>query len=105
MNIALDWDHTFTRDTRSWQKFIDMMTLAGHRVWIVTSRGLDTPIEFVPSNIEGVVYCEYVAKKVVTQKQGISIDVWCDDDPRWIEESFVDSSPVSGPLIFSWQKE
>lgn len=101
MNIGLDWDHTFTRDTRSWEKFITMMTLAGHKIWIVTARGPDTPVEYVPENIEGVVYCEYVAKKVVTRNMGVSIDVWIDDDPQWIEKGFVEGDQDGvKPMLF-----
>lgn len=90
MNIALDWDNTYTRDTHDWQRFIELFE-GLHNIWIVTSRGEDTPIEFIPDYIEGVVYCNYRAKKLVTEKRGIKIDIWIDDDPKWIEEGFVES--------------
>lgn len=84
MKIGLDWDGTFTADGRFWDDFLKLAERYGHKVWITTSRGMDTPIEYVPDLIESVVYCEYKAKKEVMPE----IDIWIDNDPQWITESF-----------------
>lgn len=89
MKIGLDWDGTFTLDPKSWQKFIDLMVLAGHEVYVTTSRGEDIPIEFIPNNLEQIVYCNFEAKKEATEKRGIKIDVWIDNDPKYITEGFI----------------
>lgn len=90
MKIALDWDNTFTKDTDLWQSFVLQSNARDHKVWIVTSRGKDTPIEFIPEGVQTVIYCEYRAKEKVTNERGIKIDVWIDDDPRYIVEGFVE---------------
>lgn len=97
MKIGLDWDGTFTADPKSWQKFIDIMTLAGHEVYITTSRGEDTPIEMTPNNLAGVIYCNFVAKKEVIPE----IDVWIDDNPYYINNSFavVPTGPWEPPKL------
>lgn len=82
MNIGLDWDNTFTRDPKLWQKFIDLFH--EHKIWIVTSRGEDIPIESIPEGIQGIVYCNFICKKDATNRRGILIDIWIDDDPKWI---------------------
>lgn len=87
MKIALDYDHTFTKDPIFWQKFIDTTILADHNIWIVTSRSEDLPIEHNVKNVDGVIYCNFFAKRMVTLEHNIDIDIWIDDDPRWIEDS------------------
>ena len=88
MNISLDWDNTFTADTKRWQKFIDLFSV-DHEIYIVTSRSPDVPIEFIPDGLAGIIYCSYRAKRKVTEEQGIKIDVWIDDAPFYIENGFV----------------
>jgi hypothetical protein len=90
MNIMIDYDNTFTADAPMWQDVI-FEFLQKHRVFLVTSRGMDTPVEhteyFVDMGIP-IVYCDYYAKKDVCEKQGIKIDIWIDDDPKYIIEGF-----------------
>lgn len=90
MIIGLDWDNTFTRDTEFWQQFINNARFGCHAVYIVTSRDMDTPIEFIPDGVSGVVYCKYRAKQKVIEEQGIKIDIWIDDDPEFITGGFID---------------
>lgn len=90
MNIALDYDGTFTLDPKRWQQFIDLFVMAEHKVWIITSRSIDIPLEIVPKNIEYVVFCNFRAKKTVADERGISIDVWVDNDPYYITTGFIE---------------
>lgn len=91
MWIALDYDNTFTRAPDEFQKFIDIFG-EHHYIWIVTSRGQDTPIEVVPKGISGIAYCNYRAKKDVVREMEIPIDIWIDDDPYYIINGFVTES-------------
>lgn len=88
--FGLDYDNTFTADPKAMQEFIGLMLAHGHRVFITTSRSPDLELENTPLGIDGVIYCSFRAKKIVTQEQGIKIDIWIDDDPKWIEEGFVE---------------
>ena len=93
MIIALDWDNTYTRDTKFWDKFLALNAEWGNTIYIVTSRGMDTPIEFIPTGVDGVIYCNYRAKKDVTRQSGIDIQIWIDDDPYYITTGFITDDP------------
>lgn len=96
MNIALDWDGTYTRDPDSWQGFIRAFRQAGHKVWIVTARHERTPVNPVPEGIEDVIYCDFEAKKTVTDNLDLDIHVWIDDEPIWINKG-AESYPILFP--------
>lgn len=91
LTFGLDYDNTFTADPLAMQEFIRLMLSHGHKVFITTSRSPDLVLETVPKGIDGIVYCSFMAKKDVTQERGIKIDIWIDDDPKWIEEGFIES--------------
>jgi len=99
MNIMIDYDNTYTADVDMWRKVLPIFQLAGHRVYLVTSRGMDTPIDLVNDFINldiTVVYCEYRAKKDVCLEQGIDISIWIDDDPYYITTGFItDDVPLT----------
>lgn len=92
MNIMIDYDGTFGAAPADWMDVIEMMQSRGHRYVLVTSRGMDTPVEhdywFAEKGIP-VVYCEYRAKKDVCLERGIPIDIWIDDNPYYIENGFI----------------
>jgi len=88
MIIGLDWDNTFTKDVDLWQSFVLQANAKEHQVYITTSRSDDIPIEFIPDGLKGIVYCNFIAKKQATEALGIKVDIWIDDDPQWITESF-----------------
>lgn len=89
MNIGLDWDNTFTADPVLYQIIVDAYVERGHTVYITTSRGEDTPIEFRPRGIKSIIYCNFRAKRDVTLQMGIKIHNWIDDDPYYITTGFV----------------
>jgi hypothetical protein len=78
MNIALDWDGTYTADPELWDAFVQLAASRGHTVTLVTLR--DPLLEQVSTKLP-VVYCSRTAKR----KHFIA-DVWIDDMPRWIGE-------------------
>lgn len=87
MNIMIDYDKTYTADVALWREVIDLMRFYGHKVYLVTSRSMDTPIDlwrdFADRHIS-IIYCNFKAKRDVCESIGVSIDIWIDDDPEWI---------------------
>lgn len=101
MNIAIDWDDTFTLDEPFWRAFIASAEAAGHRVYLVTCRR-DTSEnrqevfalghDYTPPNSAVVVrtglpvyrhhFTGMAAKQWYMQGHGIKIDVWIDDKPE-----------------------
>jgi hypothetical protein len=78
MNIALDWDGTYTADPELWDAFAKLAASRGHRVTVVTLR--DSLLEQVSTELP-VVYCSRTAKR-----KHFRADVWIDDSPQWITE-------------------
>lgn len=89
MNIALDYDDTYTKDPDSWDVFILLMKKAGHRVYCVTMR-YDTGFEMtdvyaaLQKKVDGIYATSRKAKKEFMCEKGIWIDVWIDDNPFFI---------------------
>ena len=83
MNVAIDYDETYTLDPTVWNKIINLLLESGHNVYCVTKRyeaiaddikeALDIPIIYaMRSKLEAVNAAE------------ISIDIWIDDKPQSI---------------------
>lgn len=90
MNLALDFDDTYTKDPELWHEVIRLAELRGHRVYVVTCRR-DTPenreIVRVPTLPPYRHYFTGLApKRWYMQQQGIEIDVWIDDLPESVRE-------------------
>lgn len=86
MNIALDFDDTYTRDPEFWDMFIDNAKTRNHDVRIVTFRkssmtepALDYLLQKIP-----VIYTEFTQKRSFTNRMGWMVDVWIDDSPEFI---------------------
>lgn len=81
MNIALDYDETYTLDPYFWDNFKEMATQRGHTVFIVTKRGADHK-GFVEDMPEWMVFhTNLEAKQEFCKNNDIHVDVWIDDDP------------------------
>lgn len=80
MIFSLDYDKTYTEDPKLWDKFVEMATTAGHSVVCLTMRH---PHETIVMPCP-VVYTCRKAKKLFADANGIRIDVWIDDSPRWL---------------------
>jgi hypothetical protein len=109
MNIALDYDGTYTLDPLFWDWFIGKSSVAGHTVFIVTARSeiLDKNETLRRLHREGVrvIYCDGVAKKHVLlmlaqHEPNIKIDVWIDDRP----ESVTQNSSASLDQLSEWRR-
>jgi hypothetical protein len=92
LNIGLDYDNTYTRDPELWDNIITLCKQKGHKVYVVTLR-YNHPSESWDVNdnlkdkVDGIFFTERKAKQSFMFKQGISIDVWVDDMPFFIENN------------------
>lgn len=90
MNISLDYDNTYTRDPKFWNNFVELALNHGHSVYCVTARS-NMQAEEVFDTIGKVIgedrcyFTNMTAKRNYMFKQGISIDVWIDDMPLFID--------------------
>jgi hypothetical protein len=75
MQIALDYDGTYTADKELWDAFIELAQKRGHDVVCVTMRHPTEPIAMpVP-----VIYTSRKAKHSFAPSA-----IWIDDKPGWI---------------------
>lgn len=92
MNIALDYDDTYTADVMFWDKFIEMAHMVGHTVYIVTARkqcGYLESSASIPKKLHDkclVVFCNHDYKDEICRKRGLHIDIWIDDRPENVRE-------------------
>lgn len=106
MNIALDFDKTFTVDPRAWVDFIQLMNKWGHTVFIVTARDrFNDGINWATVGLGGppapVIWCDGVPKQVIAAENGITFDVWIDDNPATI----ITPSAYSRNGLKEWRKQ
>lgn len=81
MNIALDYDKTYTADKQLWNAFIQNAKNLGHSVICLTMRNTDERIFDMPCEI---IYTSRKAKLIFAAKNNIKIDIWIDDNPAWL---------------------
>ena len=88
MNIAIDFDDTFTADMVLFGTFIANAKARGHNCYIVTARrqteeNIDT-VDYWLSIFKcqvPVIFSELGSKIDAVERRGIKIDIWIDDDP------------------------
>lgn len=86
---SLDYDQTYTRDPKMWDSFITLALGQGHTLYVVTMR-YDIPVEAdvvreaLASKVHGIYFTGRKAKQSFMYQQGISIDVWVDDQPAFV---------------------
>lgn len=95
LNIAIDYDRTYTADPGLWYQFIQMSKAAGHTPFICTYRDerydKDETLEFLEEDDVLVVYTRGVAKKWWCEQFTTfdKVDIWIDDKPERIYENSV----------------
>ncbi|QTG12383.1 hypothetical protein G6M86_03610 [Agrobacterium tumefaciens] len=105
MNIALDYDSTYTADPTMWDAFIEMAAqVFGHDIRIVTAR--DDRHDRTPALIElekrlPVIYCRGVAKQwyLSHHGEGFVPHIWIDDKP----ESILANSTFAPDKLAEWR--
>lgn len=91
MNIALDFDDTYTKDPELWNQFIFIARARGHDIRIVTYRKrsmTDPALDWLGSSIP-VIFTEYTQKRAFTNHMGWPVDIWIDDSPEFIVDPVV----------------
>jgi hypothetical protein len=105
VNIALDYDDTFTASPEFWKEVILLARKYGHKTQIVTMRHpwLDT----IPEEAEllhdyecPVVYCDGKAKRPVMLARGVPVNFWIDDRP----ETITHDSPYTPHELKEWRE-
>lgn len=98
MNIALDYDGTFTSDPDLWLPFVQRALQRGHKVTVVTMRfeseGIDIDQRLFKLGVD-VIYTDRKAKRPVVQALGCEMHIWIDDHP---EAVILDASRIWGPV-------
>lgn len=89
MNIAVDFDDTYTRDPAMWNDFILLAKSFGHNVYCVTARAHSQDEQVLGSigKVVGPENCYFTAmqgKRAYMWANKIKIDVWIDDMPDLI---------------------
>ena len=86
MNIALDYDDTYTKDPELWDSFVDAARERGHKVWIVTCRRNTEENRLDIGRPAGcVVFYSNLGPKLDYMKSlFLKVDVWIDDDPNCV---------------------
>ena len=86
MNIAIDYDGTYSRDKEMWSSVCQSMINIGHKVFCITKRYKQLGEE-IRKNILSeipIIFVETRYKKQTTLKMRLPIDVWIDDKPESI---------------------
>jgi hypothetical protein len=89
MNIALDFDETYTLDPDLWNMFCKTCITRGHNVWCVTFRHESEGLEVLQSigkviGVHNVIFTGRKAKRRFCEDMSVYIDVWIDDTPDYI---------------------
>jgi hypothetical protein len=90
MQIAIDFDDTFTRDPEGWLEVISLLQGRGHSVVCITLRSdlgfMGQEVTKQLEHIIPIVFCHGKLKRKVALEAGYKIDVWIDDMPGLIDE-------------------
>lgn len=87
MNVAFDFDKTWTRDPDVWRTVAKLLHGRGHKCYLVTRRKEHTPdIDrfYIPTWMPQI-FCAGALKRDFCEALGIHIDIWIDDEPGTIE--------------------
>lgn len=83
MNVAIDYDDTYTCDPSAWNEIINILHQNNHKVYCVTKRYKELADDIRQVINIPIIYATRSKLEAVTEK-GIKIDVWIDDKPQSI---------------------
>lgn len=83
MNIAIDYDDTYTLDKNLWNKIIDIFLKDGHKVFCITKR-YEHIADDIRQDMKIPIIYATKSKLEAAIKKNINIDVWIDDKPQTI---------------------
>jgi hypothetical protein len=86
MNVAIDYDHTYTLNPNLWNQIIKIFKQQNNNVYCVTKRYQDNSEDIVKAfaNIDVPIIYALKSKLEAVSEAGIKIDVWIDDKPQSI---------------------
>ena len=86
MNIAIDYDDTYSRDKKMWSSVCQSMIKNGHKVFCITKIRKQLGKEIRKNILREIpiIFVETRYKKQTTLKMRLPIDVWIDDKPESI---------------------
>jgi hypothetical protein len=102
VQIALDWDGTFTACPATWVAFVTVARRNGHKVHIVTMRSPEEAIKLGSLHVDGIHYTSRKAKRAFMLARGINIDVWIDDVPEFIIGNAAPASLIENARTGLW---
>jgi len=88
LNIAIDFDGTWNRDHDTFMTISEIFQDRGHRVFIVTNRKprqkkfVEEVVLQGPIEDHQLFFCGLTPKRQFMKDQGITIDIWIDDEPE-----------------------
>lgn len=90
MNIALDYDDTYTKDPELWLAFVRNARHRGHKVYVVTWRSEDQAkdIDERLQELAPVYATQLRAKRAFMESKQIYIEIWIDDNPEAIIRNY-----------------
>lgn len=107
MNIAIDFDGTWSLDPWFWNRFAVNCAYHKHNLSIITRRELPTtPHEIayfrswnhIPKEVEIYYSCGQF-KRLFAESIGLKIDIWIDDEPGTIEpQRLLDTNVIDDNL-------
>ena len=83
MNVAIDYDGTYTLDKKLWNQMITLFVKGGHNVYCVTKRYKEIADDIREDMNIPIVYATK-SKLEAVANLNIKIDVWIDDKPQSI---------------------
>lgn len=91
MIIAIDYDGTYTAAPELWEQFIQLFKTAGHTLICVTGRteNIGQPVLDSIGKLVPVVFAGGLPKREACRKRGYDVNVWIDDMPEMITESYL----------------
>lgn len=102
MIIALDYDGTYTADPALWDAFIRSARQRNHQVHLVTMRHESEPVR-LGEQVDRVHYTDRKAKLQYMASKGIEVQIWIDDQPRFILLSASPRSLEANARSLMWE--
>lgn len=107
MNIALDYDGTYTSDPELWLRFVIDAQAAGHDIRVVTMRypseGADMDKRLAGLGVVTVFTSRKAKEPHCAQVTGWTPHVWIDDNPKAVHmhasEIWATSAPEGSPVV------
>ena len=86
MNIAIDYDDTYSSSPNMFNEIIHTFWNYGHKVYIVTYRDSTqfNDMDMYIKHIDDYIFTSGIGKQKYCEDNGLKIDIWIDDSPEAI---------------------